>query len=95
MNTIDIRQMNYDQRIFWLAGGILTAGVVGVTTLLAFYGGMLQDSFLNWRERRRAWRTPVRLPALTSRVPAVHGIAQPSFEVLGAKHTTSGHRFLA
>lgn len=81
MNVSDIRDMDRNQSIFWITSMSLTAGVVGLATFLAFYGGDITDMIFTWRERarRKKMKEESRRPHLRSAAPAVK-----SFQVLDA-----------
>ena len=61
MNTIDIREMERGQGLFWLVSACLTTGVVGFAVLLAFYGGSILEAFFTWRADRRTPKRPVKV----------------------------------
>lgn len=58
MNTIDIREMNSGQGVFWIVSCCLTTGVVGFAILLAFYGGSILEAFFTWRANRQKPKMP-------------------------------------
>ncbi|EON67578.1 hypothetical protein W97_06946 [Coniosporium apollinis CBS 100218] len=53
MNVSDIRDMEHTQRLFWIVAATVTAGIVVLTTCLAFYGGSIYERFLMWKQNRR------------------------------------------
>jgi hypothetical protein len=53
MNTIDIREMNNTQSVFWIVAGTLTTVIVGVALLIAFYGSSFIEKLFEWRGDRR------------------------------------------
>ncbi|KAF2260563.1 hypothetical protein CC78DRAFT_536320 [Lojkania enalia] len=59
MNFSDIRDMEETQRLFWIISGALTTSTVGFAIFLAFYGSVIVDWFMSWRENRnRRSRAP-------------------------------------
>ncbi|KAJ9667687.1 hypothetical protein H2201_002222 [Coniosporium apollinis] len=53
MNVSDIRDMEHTQRLFWIVAATVTAGIVVLTTCLAFYGGSIYERFVIWKQNRR------------------------------------------
>jgi Mg2+ and Co2+ transporter CorA len=53
INTKDIRDMEYNQWIFWVVAISVTACVVGSAVLLAFSGGDILERLHLWRDRRK------------------------------------------
>jgi hypothetical protein len=47
MNTVDIRDMDSSQWIFWATALPVTATIGGVSLLLAYYGTQMRDSLQN------------------------------------------------
>ncbi|KAF2458782.1 hypothetical protein BDY21DRAFT_341310 [Lineolata rhizophorae] len=56
MNVTDIRDMKQDQRVFWVVSCSVTVVVVSLSTVVAFYGGDMVNTFFKWKERNRAKR---------------------------------------
>ncbi|SMY19106.1 unnamed protein product [Zymoseptoria tritici ST99CH_1A5] len=54
INTADIRDMTYNQWIFWAVAVTVTACVVGSSILVAFFGGDIMERLHLWREGRRS-----------------------------------------
>lgn len=54
MNTADIRDMKYDQRIFWIFGVPVTVIVFALAYIYGYKGDVIQDSISEWFEARRA-----------------------------------------
>ncbi len=53
MNTIDIRNTNAHQNLFWLVAGCVTVGTVTLSFLLAFYGGDMMEWVDTWKDNRK------------------------------------------
>ncbi|KAF2231696.1 hypothetical protein EV356DRAFT_451520 [Viridothelium virens] len=93
MNFADIRNMSQDQGLFWIVGASVTAGVVGFSMLLAFYGTDISEKFFVWKEQHRdAWHA---WPAWSRRgrtqAVARNGARELSFEILQASKTQAWH----
>ncbi|KAF2674614.1 hypothetical protein BT63DRAFT_15750 [Microthyrium microscopicum] len=82
MNTVDIRNLQSTQSLFWIVACSLTVGVVGFSLFLAFYGGDLMEAFIEWRAKRKPF--PRRLKNLNQNTGSANlRPGQQSFEVLG------------
>jgi len=53
MNVSDIRNLDRNQGLFWIVACTVTAGVVGLSIFLAFYGGAIMERFLTYKESQR------------------------------------------
>jgi hypothetical protein len=82
MNFSDIRDMESTQRRFWLVGGCLTVVTVAFSLFLAFYGGTIVESFVDWNEARN--RKLKRKQIARRNVPEKRTDGTPNFEVVGA-----------
>jgi len=45
MNTVDIRAMNADQKVFWSIAGPISIAVISTAFVIAFYGRMEEHYF--------------------------------------------------
>ena len=90
MNFSDIRNMSQTQSLFWIVAASVTAGVVGFSVLLAFYGADMSEKFFVWKGQQRdawdAWRRKRRAEAATYKGPQTL-----SFELLQAKKREAWH----
>ena len=50
MNVSDIRNMDGNQSLFWAVAVTVTAVVVGIAVVFAFYGSAIMEAFALWRE---------------------------------------------
>ena len=50
MNFSDIRDMQQGQGLFWMVAGGATVGTLGVSLVVAFYGGWVGEKVVGWRE---------------------------------------------
>jgi Mg2+ and Co2+ transporter CorA len=82
MNFSDIRDMESTQRRFWLVGGCLTVVTVAFSLFLAFYGGTIVESFVDWNEARN--RKLKRKQIARRNVPEKRTDGTSNFEVVGA-----------
>ena len=57
MNTTDIRDMGYDQRVFWTVSIPVTAGILALAFIYAYKGDEIQDYFTLAINSRKAKRT--------------------------------------
>lgn len=56
MNFSDIRNMSSTQSLFWFVAVCVTAGVVALSTFVAFSGSKISDRFMRWKETRQRTR---------------------------------------
>jgi Mg2+ and Co2+ transporter CorA len=82
MNFSDIRDMESTQRRFWLVGGCLTVVTVAFSLFLAFYGGTIVESFVDWNEARN--RKLKRKQTAQRNMQGKRPDGIPNFEVMGA-----------
>lgn len=55
MNVSQLQGATLSISYFWAAGFGLTALVLGLTTILAFYGGSIRDKFSIWKAGHESW----------------------------------------
>jgi hypothetical protein len=79
VNFADIRDMESTQRLFWAVSGSLTVGVVGFAIFLAFYGSVIMEWFVTWKEHRSR---RIRRPDPVQHVLHSHETGFRNFEIL-------------
>lgn len=87
MNFADIRDMERTQGLFWIIAGSLTVATVAFAIFLAFYGSVIVDKFIAWKENRKRRRKSKR-PALKEAARGIRPSGFRNFEVLDAARTT-------